>query len=219
MINQISLKHGRTAKAASIQNEADIPAALDELKIPHPSPVIVLVGGAGGMSWLEKFPTRKAVAIVASVAEQTHSAVIDGGTQAGVMLEMGKQRKLKKYSFPLIGTVHESLLSRRSSESILDPNHTHFILVPGNRWGDESGWISKIATAIAAGENSLTVLINGGEVSRQDIQYSHLEDRHTVIIRGTGRLADEITITAKGTAVDISRKSQEIAAFLHSKLS
>ena len=218
-IKQISLKGGKTVEVATVHEAAEIQGALDELGISHPKTVIVLVGGAGGMSWLQKFPTRKAIAVVANVAEETHSAVIDGGSQAGVMLEMGNQRKRKKYSFPLIGVVHESLLSRRAAESILDPNHTHFLLVPGTRWGDESSWISKIATAIAGPEKSLTVLVNGGDVSRRDVENSHLEGRHTVILRGTGRLADEITITPNGSAVDISQNSKHIAAFLRSRLS
>ncbi len=135
--------------------------------IPHPKSVIVLVGGAGGIGWLDKFPMRKAIKIIARLAEETQSVVVDGGTQAGIMTEIGKQRKHNKYSFPLIGVVFDSLLMKKEPQSILDPNHTHFFLIPGDDWGDESAWISKIATQIAGDKKSITVLVNGGKSQEQ----------------------------------------------------
>jgi SLOG in TRPM, prokaryote len=180
--------------------------------------VIVLVGGAGGIGWLDKFPMRKAIGIVARLAEETHSVVVDGGTQAGIMTEIGKQRKRNKFSFPLIGVVFDNLLLKEEPKSILDPNHTHFFLIPGEDWGDESEWISKIATAIAGERKSITILVNGGKISRTDVEYSLLEDRPTFVMRGTGRLADEITLTGKIVAIDISQDPDEILEFLKIRL-
>src|SRR5512138_923271 len=156
-IRQISLNRDRTTKAAHISDNQDIEKAIEELQIPHPKPVIVLVGGAGGIGWWDKFPMRKAIRIIARLAEETQSVVVDGGTQAGIMTEIGKQRKSNKFSFPLIGVVFDSLFTKEEPASILDPNHTHFFLIPGEDWGDESSWISKIATVIAGEEKSITI--------------------------------------------------------------
>ena len=219
MINRrLKLKHGITVNAINISDNKEISEALKELKIPHPNTVIVLVGGAGGIGWLDKFPMRKAIGTIARLAEETHSVVVDGGTQAGIMTEIGTQRKQNKFSFPLIGVVFDSLLMKEEPHSILDPNHTNFFLIPGDDWGDKSSWISKIATIIAGKEKSITILINGGKISRTDIEYSVLENRPTVIMRGTGRLADEITLIGKVVAVDVSKKPDEILAILRSKL-
>lgn len=219
MINrQLKLKHGITVNAINISDNKEIPEALNKLEIPHPKTVIVLVGGAGGIGWLDKFPMRKAIGIIAKLAEETHSIVVDGGTQAGIMTEIGKQRKQNKFSFPLVGVVFDSLLMKEEPHSILDPNHTNFFLIPGNDWGDESSWISKIATSIAGKEKSITILVNGGKISRTDVEYSLLENRPAVIMRGTGRLADEITLTGKVVAVDISKKPDEILKVLKSRL-
>lgn len=217
-ISQISFKGDITAKAAYISDNTDIDKAIEELQIPHPKTVIVLVGGAGGIGWLDKFPMRKAIGIVARLAEETQSVVIDGGTQAGIMTEIGKQRKRNKFSFPLIGIVFDSLLIKEDPQSILDPNHTHFLLIPGNDWGDESAWISKIATSIAGDKKSITILVNGGNISRTDVEYSLLENRPTFVMRGTGRMADEITLTGKVVAVDISQKPDDILEFLKTRL-
>jgi len=217
-ISQISFKGDNTVRAAYISDNIDINKAIDQLQIPHPKTVIVLVGGAGGIGWLDKSPMRKAISIVARLAEETHSVVIDGGTQAGVMTEIGKQRKRNKFSFPLVGVVFDSLLMKEEPKSILDPNHTHFFLIPGEDWGDESEWISKIATTIAGAKKSITILVNGGKISRTDVAYSAMENRPTFVMRGTGRLADEITLTGKVVAIDISQTPDDILQFLKTRL-
>ena len=218
LTRQLTLKRGVTVGAVNITEDKEIQQALIDLQIPHPKPVIVLVGGASGIGWLDKFPMRKAIRIVARLAEETGSIVVDGGTQAGVMQEMGRQRKQNKFSFPLIGVVFDSLLMQEEPESILDPNHTHFFLIPGDNWGDESSWISRIATSIAGNHKSITVLINGGNISRQDVEYSLLENRPTFVIRGTGRLADDITLTGNVFAVNINQEPEAIYEYLKTRL-
>jgi hypothetical protein len=161
---------------------------------------------------------RKAIGIITKLAEETQSIVLDGGTQAGIMKEIGRQRKSDKFSFPLIGVVFDNLIIKEEPKSILDPNHTHFFLIPGDDWGDESAWISKIATSIAGDNKSITILVNGGNISRTDVEYSLLENRPVFIMRGTGRLADEITLTGKVFPIDISQKPEEILEFLTSRL-
>jgi type III secretion system FlhB-like substrate exporter len=218
LVRQISLQRGISTGAVNITEDKEIQEALAQLEIPNPKPVIVLVGGAGGIGWLDKFPMRKAVRIVARLAEETNSVVVDGGTQAGIMTEIGKQRKQNKFAFPLIGVVFDSLLMQQEPKSILDSNHTHFFLIPGEDWGDESAWISKIATAIAGDQSSITILINGGNISRTDVEYSLLENRPTFVMRGTGRMADEITLAGKVIAIDISEKPDDILEFLKTRL-
>lgn len=216
---KIPLKRGVNVGAVHLNEEKEIPDALVELDIPHPRPVIVLVGGASGIGWWDKFPMTKAIRILSHLAEQTRAVVVDGGTQAGIMKEIGVQRRRYKLSFPLVGVVFGNLLMKEEPKTILDSNHTHFILVPGEDWGAESAWISKIATAIAGDQKSITVLINGGNISRTDVEYSLLENRPTFVMRGTGRMADEIKIEDKIFPVDITTKADEILEFLKRRLS
>src|SRR5687767_6290206 len=97
---QIPIKRDVRVEAVNITDNNEIPGALRQLNIPNPSSVIVLVGGADGISWLDKFAMRKAIGIIARLAEETQAVVVDGGTQAGIMTEIGKQRKQNKFSFP-----------------------------------------------------------------------------------------------------------------------
>lgn len=217
-IRQISFKGDNKTQAAYISDNQDIQKAIEALQIPRPKPVIVLVGGAGGIGWWDRFPMRKAIGIIARLAQETQPVVIDGGTQAGIMKEIGAQRKRNKFSFPLVGVVFDSLLMKEEPRSILDPNHTHFFLIPGDDWGDESAWISKIATQIAGDKKSITILVNGGPISRTDVGYSILEDRPAFVMRGTGRMADKITLGDKIIAIDVSQKPDEIQEFLKMRL-
>jgi hypothetical protein len=65
LIRQISLKRGMTVRAVNISGNNEIQDALTQLEIPHPKTSIVLVGGAGGIGFMEKFPMKKAIDIVA----------------------------------------------------------------------------------------------------------------------------------------------------------
>ena len=40
--------------------------------------------------------------------------------------------------------------------------------MPGTSWGDEAPWIARLASTIAAGRPSVTVLLNGGEIAWTD---------------------------------------------------
>ncbi len=215
---RISFDQGTQVDAAAISRHEDILKTLEELEISYPKTVIVLVGGAGGIDIQDQPSVQKAISIVAKLAEETSSAIIDGGTQFGVMLEIGRQRKQNNYSFPLIGTLPVGKFTQKEPQAILEHNHTHFILAPGDQWGDESIWIAKIGTILSRNKKSITILINGGEVSKIDIKCSLMENRTTIIIRGTGRLADEIPLSDNMFEVDISKNNEEIPAFLRSKL-
>jgi hypothetical protein len=74
----------------------------------------------------------------------------------------------------------------------LESHYSHFILVPGNHFGDESPWIIDTATLLSRNQRSVTILINGGEVSRKDIELSLESGRPVIALSRTGRLADEL---------------------------
>ena len=218
-LKQITFNRDITARAISISDTHEIQKAFELLGLAHPNPVIVLVGGAGGIEPQDQAAVQQAIKIVSKLAEETGSTIIDGGTQAGVMREIGKQRMQNEYSFPLVGVLPDGKLINRDPLSILESNHTQFFLIPGYQWGDESAWIAKIATSMAGNANSVTILVNGGNISKKDVEFGLKENRPTVIMRGTGRLANEIPLSANMFEVDVSRNHEEILDFLRSKLS
>jgi hypothetical protein len=122
----------------------------------------------------------------------------------GVMAEIGQIRRQKHYKFPLIGVAPEGLAAwpggPRSTKFLwwgekrwqLESHYSHFILVPGSQFGDESPWIVDTATALSIDHRSVTILINGGEISRKDIELSLEYGRPVIALSRTGRLADEL---------------------------
>ena len=182
---------------------ADLSLALSELHLNDSYPVIVLIGGE--IDDKQADVTRQAVQTISRIAEDMHALVICGGTDMGVMAEMGQLRSQNSYTFPLMGMAPEQLVTwtdgPASTKKLwwgkqrwqLEPHCTHFILVPGSEFGDESPWIVDTATLLSKGHHSVTVLINGGEVSRKDIDLSLKEGRPVIALSRTGRLADELS--------------------------
>lgn len=184
------------------RQRSDLAQATTELKLQGSYPVIVLIGG--DIDEHQADETQQAIQTIARVAEDLHAVMICGGTNMGVMAEIGQVRWEKHYKFPLVGIAPMELVAwpggQRNTRFLwwgkqrwhLAPHYSHFILVPGSQFGDESPWIVDAATSLSKGRMSVTVLINGGEVSRKDIELSLENGRPVIALSRTGRLADEL---------------------------
>jgi hypothetical protein len=182
---------------------SELVQAISELWLNQGYPVIVLIGG--GIDEHEAEATQHAIQAIARIADSIHAAILCGGTDMGVMAMIGQLRWQNRYGFPLIGIAPEELVTwsdgPRSNRFLLwgkqrwplEPHYTHFILVPGSHFGDESPWIIDTATLLSKGHRSVTILINGGEVSRKDIDLSLEMGRPVIALSRTGRLADELS--------------------------
>jgi hypothetical protein len=74
----------------------------------------------------------------------------------------------------------------------LPSHHSHFVLVPGENWGDESRWLSRVAQTLAEDRPTVTILINGGEIALRDVQHSVDAHRPVLVLEGSGRAADDL---------------------------
>ena len=188
-------------KTGTVEDIDHLPKALQQLDLPPHRPVLVLVGGAG---YLENEDALESLfTALARVAEEVGAIVVDGGTDAGVMCLMGRARAATRGTFPLVGVAPRGRVRLPDEPPAADddrvpvePHHTHLILVPGNAWGDESPYLARVATLLAGNAPSVTVLVNGGEVARQDVEHSLAEGRPVIVVAGTGRLADELAAAA-----------------------
>lgn len=182
---------------------SDLVQAISELRLDNGYPVIVLIGG--GIDEQQADATRRAINTIVGIADDLNAVVICGGTDMGVMAEIGQIRWKSGYTFPLVGIAPEQLVTwtdgPHSTKFLwwgekrwqLEPHYSSFILVPGTQFGDESPWIVDTATIVSKGHKSVTILINGGEVSRKDIELSLEMGRPVIALSRTGRLADELS--------------------------
>jgi SLOG in TRPM, prokaryote len=195
---KLSFPNGLSAQAAYVSGRGCLPDALEKLGLRKSRPVLVVVGGASHLSRADYDRlTSLFTGFLAPLAEELGVTVIDGGTNAGVMQLMGLARTACRASFPLVGVAPLGKICLPSQVSLfgaheLEPHHSHFLLVPGRQWGDESPWMATAAGLLAAGAPSLTLLVNGGNIALVDLRESIANERPVLVMTGTGRLADEI---------------------------
>jgi len=137
---------------------------------------------------------------IARIAAETGAMIIDGGTRAGVMELMGlgvadRGRKSILLGVPPAGMV--TYPGGPKEDSIqkgapLDPNHSHFVLADCDNWGCEDTMMFELAQALAQKTPVVTILVNGGEHSKNEVLRTVRQGWPLIIIEKTGRLADEI---------------------------
>ena len=201
--------NGHTAQVIQVDHSEELPAALDTIGLHRKQRTLVLVGGASGISETDVIRLQQLfVDAIAPIAQELGVAVVDGGTDAGIMKFIGNARTQIGGTFPLIGvaamgTIILPDLPPPSEEAAhLESHHTHFVLVPGSNWGDESPWLAHLASILSEGCPSVTVVVNGGEITFQDVSYSVQADRPVVALDGTGRTADKLAAAVHGEATD-----------------
>jgi hypothetical protein len=199
----LTLAGGARAPAVRVDRKDQLSAAAAALGLS--GPVLVIVGGAdrmddGELNRVEPLFRQ----VIVPFAEQRSAIVIDGGTDSGVMRLIGRVRG--NSSVPLVGVVAAELAAESpdsaSDAAPLEPNHSHFLFVPGTKWGDESPWLARFATVVANGRPSATVLVNGGDVTLGDAEQSVGAGRRVIAVSGSGRAADALADAARSGAAD-----------------
>lgn len=206
---QIQFKNAHVAQAVKFTRRDHFLSALGNLTLPPTEPhrpVLVLVGGASGMTpdYLEQL-SDFFTGVICPVIEAYNGLVIDGGTDAGIMSLMGQSRHQTGSTFPLVGVAAQGTVclpqqippANFVDFALLEPHHTHFVLVPGTLWGDEAPWIAEVANVLTV-DRSLTLLVNGGKISWQDVSYSVRAQRPVLVLAGSGRTADELALAIRG---------------------
>jgi hypothetical protein len=172
-----------------------------QLGLRRGRPVVVLVGGADGMSDADRMRAGTLLRdAVFPLLDRLGAAVVDGGTDAGVMRAAGRARDAIGGRFPLVGVVLGEPVDQDNAP--LEPYHTHLLLVPGSDWGDESPWIAGVASVVAGGEPSVTLVVNGGAITFADIGHSLDAGRPILVVAGSGRTADAVAAAVAGHAAD-----------------
>ncbi len=207
-----------TAQVLKVQPGQDLTSALSTMNLTQRRPVLVVIGGASKISESDLVRLKHLfVEVLAPLAQELNLFVADGGTDAGVMGLIGNARHQINGTFPLIGVSPIGLVEFRDhpnpspDAATLEPHHTHFFLVPGSQWGDESPWLAKIASTLAGDYPSVTILINGGAIALVDARENVKVDRPLMVIGESGRLADEIAVSLSNPEQEMR---QEIASLI-----
>lgn len=204
--HSLTFSNQAVAHAVELTATDQVAAALQLLNMPTPQQTLVVVGGASGLTeaYLSHLE-RLFMEVICPFVEAQQLVVVDGGTDSGVMRLLGTARTQSGGSFPLLGVVVKSKTflpgeaPTANDAAALEPNHTHFVLVPGQDWGDESAWIAQVADTLAGGQPSATLLINGGAIALyKDVPNSLDSQRPVLVIAGSGRAADQLAAALDG---------------------
>ena len=120
----------------------------------------------------------------------------------------GEARAAMEAAFPLVGVVAAGPVKLprgqafAHAETVLEAHHTHFVVVPGDNWGDEAPWIARTATVLAGAEPSITVLIGGGQIAFSDVRHSVEAGRRVVVVAGSGGTAAVFAEALAGAPAD-----------------
>lgn len=186
---------------ANVDNEVDLVGIAHSWNLQVPRPTLVLVGGAGGMS---EALIDQTIAFfrdqIAPFVVENGLAVVDGGTDSGIMRAIGQARAYHQADFPLIGVVVGKLV--RDDPALIEPNHSHLILTPGSDWGEEVPFLHAFPTQLAGDAPSMTLLFNGGQITWMDAEASVKQKRMVLVAEGSGRAADSISKTSTGQLLD-----------------
>jgi hypothetical protein len=206
---RIALAGTDSGLGVEVSDASQLPAAVEALGFHPPLPTVVVVGGAAGLQEARIDGLRPVFTAGITPVMQRYGAVgVDGGTPFGVMRLFGEARAAMVPAFPLVGVVATGPVQLRRgqsfvhAETMLEAHHTHFVVVPGDNWGDEAPWIACTATVLAGCARSITVLIGGGQIAYADVQHSVAAGRRVIVVAGSGGAADVLADAMAGAAAD-----------------
>lgn len=220
----LTLENGKSVPVIHIPPGADLSGLPQALGISFPNGAVALVGGAATFDTPEYEVIRRKILDLlkelAALAVHYNLAVVDGGTPFGVMKLMGTACAEFKFGFPLIGVAPSGKVAWNSGQGLnwqqtwytginvkelmaqqertpLDANHSAFVLVEANEWGEEVEMLARVAHQLAFPRPALEVLVNGGTIARRDVlAYLH-KGGSVIVIEGSGRFADELALAVR----------------------
>lgn len=226
---EYTFSNGQLAKILTVADDTGYEKALSSMGLYSPTPTLLVIGGASNMATESQAKLLQFFnGPLATLSETLGITVLDGGTDAGVIHMMGQARHhiggqfnligvapLQRIIFPGESSPHTVDHSGKSPSQIkeeedydrlcppveLEPHHTHFFLVSGYLWGSESRWLAQFSSVLAGRFPSVTLLINGGQVSVKDLKLNLELGRQVIVVAGSGRLADIIANTITRTNV------------------
>ncbi|GAA4963607.1 hypothetical protein [Kineococcus glutinatus] len=203
-----------------IGSAEEIAGALSTLGQDRNRAVLVCVGGASGLAGEHRALLDDLLrTTLLPLLQQLGAAVVDGGTDAGLMQALGRARAAVAPDLALLGVAAEGTVAAPAGEDTspqavhLEPAHTAAVLVPGQEWGQESPWLAELATTLAGDRCSLTLVVNGGDITLSDIEHSLARRRPVLVLQGSGRTADLVAVARRAKATD-----ERIAAIAASPL-
>jgi hypothetical protein len=176
---------------------------LDRLGLQPSRSVIVVVGGADTLTDDAHALAKRVVGpALARAAAVTGAAVVDGGTDSGIMAIVGEALEERDGADRLLLGVAPagrvsfpgSPLTAEGDRVALEPNHTHFALADTDEWGGETELLVELSEALAGPARIVMVVAGGGEAAKHEALAATKRGWIVFVVVGTGGIADELAV-------------------------
>lgn len=209
----IDFPNNNRALALLVDSKTTAQDIISQFNLPEYRSVILNLGGADGLEQKSKAKLTQLFSRgIARGAVEGKAVLIDGGTNTGVMELLGDGIAARGNKVPLIGVAPAAKVSYPGSLTDgvpLEPNHSHFVLVQGLEWGNETATMFSLAQALSVnisnnstGTNktakkpvgkkdtmpSLVILTGGGEVTKKEIVRAVRQNLGIIVIEESGVL-------------------------------
>lgn len=187
---------GRTAVCVEAPRDASGDDLVVLLGLAPPRATIVVNGTATELEGALAADLSGALGAdgLAGAADRHGLTVVTGGTDAGIFSILG--RAMAARSGALVGVAPGGLVTWPGGpvgdRVPLEPHHSHFLLVEGDAWGDETAALLALAEALGRLAPSVAVICGGGPVTRSEALGHTRCRRPLVVVAGSGRVADEL---------------------------
>ena len=211
----IQFPNGRTAEAIHVAKKSFAKEIIEEMRVPAPEGLICLNGGTAKLDEsLKKGLTNLLVDGLARVVCEKYYTVLTGGTDAGVFALFGHGIQSWHTRPPIVvGVAPEECVKWPRGgvgDTPLEPHHTHFVLVEGRDWGDETPTMYALAAEWSRACSSVAIFAGGGAITLNEMQANVKAARQMIFLEGSGRSTDAVLQARVGKG-DHTETIREIA--------
>ena len=205
----IALRPAEQIPALFVNRAARPQQIVDALALPTPRGLLILNGGTARLEpERERRLAQTLQEGLACVVGQERLTVITGGTDAGIFQVFGAGLGRWGRTAPCIGVSVAALVTwpgKPTGDAPLEPHHSHFVLVEGEHWGDETETMYGLAAELGRQCPSVVIFAGGGEITIHEMQMSVALGWPLVLLAGSGRATDQVLAARSGLAVDDPR--------------
>lgn len=224
VIETVKFENGALARIVGVFPDTPPQVVLESLKFPSmPCGVISISGGATAYPRSIKSRTTELIYAVVNLAFKEQIAIVDGGTETGVMQITGECFARERAMWdncvmpPLIGFAPAFMVTypgakppRYAEPTPLDSNHPYFVLLQGrHEWGSEVSGMFSFLRCLSQHIPSVAIIANGGLTTLEEALYGVRHGREIIIFEGSKRSAEAIIARMDG------KSSQEIEQILY----
>jgi hypothetical protein len=208
-VEQIYFNRQCQARSVRTGQREAISQTLAALALPRPWSLLILNGGTAALNGSIAADFKPVLMDgLARVVCEEGITVITGGTAAGIFRLFGQGLARWGRTAPCIGVAVRSLVSwpgQPEGIASLEPNHSHFVLVDGDRWGDETETMYALTAALAADCPSAAAFAGGGDVAINEMLTNVNQQRPLILLAGSGRATDAVLAARNSRVSDDPR--------------